>query len=168
MNKRFLTTAYHESAHAVVGIQFGGRITKISMRPAPEKAFCIEFEDDYSAKLNRKTLLSRAITFYAGYEADKLAGFAGDYLAAGAADDYEKAGALLMLCCENKNQFALLQAKVLQSTRNIVSKNWSKISRLAKELQLHGELPGYKVITSLTKADKLIQTALVLEGSDIV
>ncbi|MFK8020415.1 MAG: hypothetical protein AB8B86_11635 [Pseudomonadales bacterium] len=153
MNLSLSTAAYHESAHAVVGIQFGGRITKVSSLAVLKKEFCIEFKDDYGSELDRKTLLSRAITFYAGYEADKLAGFVGNYREAGAADDYEKANALLMKCCENKNQFDLLQAKVLQSTRTIVSKNWPKISRLAKLLQKSGELPGYKVI-SLIEADK--------------
>ncbi|MFK7730923.1 MAG: hypothetical protein AB8B48_04810 [Pseudomonadales bacterium] len=145
------TLVYHEAGHAVVGIQLGGRITKLSIRELDRlnEPFCIRFEDGYGSEPDRRLLLAHAITLYAGFESDKRAGFEGDFVDANAEDDHDSAAELLRRCNDNEMEFETLKQKVMLSAEKLVQKHWSKIEMLARQLRKHEEIPGYKVISML-------------------
>ena len=160
-----LTSAHHEAAHAVIGIQLGGRITQLSLLESDraKDQFCITFEHTYQNEPAKRWLLANAITLFAGYEGDKKNGFDGDFIDAGAEDDYTKAAELLRQCVTSDSQYESFRAKVMESTVNLVDKHWNRIDALAKELSSKGHLPGYKVIALLEnvrKANETLEPAL--------
>ncbi|MEM8496403.1 MAG: hypothetical protein AAF542_00180 [Pseudomonadota bacterium] len=145
------TLAFHEAGHAVVGIQLGGRITKLSIREIDRlnEPFCIKFEETHGIDPDRRILLANAVTLYAGFESDKLAGFEGDFVDANAEDDYDNAAHLLRRCDDDNMEFEALKKRVMQSAENLVKKHWLKITMIGRELQKREEIPGYKVIEML-------------------
>jgi len=153
------TLAYHEAGHAVVGIQLGGRITKLSIRELDRlnEPICIRFEESHGLEPDRRLLLANAVALYAGYASDKRAGFEGDFTDANAEDDYHSAATILRRCIDNDTEFESLQQKVMQSAENLVKKHWSKIELLARELQRHEEIPGYKVIAMLRPYERPLE-----------
>lgn len=153
------TLVYHEAGHAVIGIQLGGRITKLSIRELDRlnDPFCIRFEDSYGSEPDRRLLLAQAVTLYAGFESDKRAGFDGDFIEANAEDDYDSAAELLRRCNDDEMEFEALKQKVMQSAESLVQKHWSKIEMLAQELRKHEEIPGYKVISMLKPYERVAE-----------
>ncbi len=145
------TLAFHEAGHAVVGIQLGGRITKLSIREIDRinEPFCIKFEESHGIDPDRRILLANAVTLYAGFQSDLFAGFEGDYIDANAEDDYDCAAELLRRCNDDNMEFEALKNRVMQSAENLVKKHWAKIEMLGRELQKQEEIPGYKVISML-------------------
>ncbi len=163
-----VTLAFHEAGHAVVGIQLGGRITKLSIRELDRlnEPFCIKFEETHGVEPDRRLLLANAVTLYAGFQSDKRAGFDGDFIDANAEDDYDNAEYLLRRCIDNDAEFEALKQKVMQSSENLVQKHWSKIEMLARELQKHEEIPGYKVISMLRPYERTAEQRKTVDTSN--
>ncbi len=152
------TLAFHEAGHAVIGIQLGGRITKLSIREIDRinEPFCIKFEETHGIEPDRRILLANAVTLYAGFQSDKRAGFEGDFIDANAEDDYNSAAHLLRRCNDDNMEIEALQQRVIQSAENLVQKHWPKIEMLGRELQKCEEIPGYKVISMLRPYERVV------------
>lgn len=167
MTHNLNTVAFHEAGHAVIGIQLGGRISKLSIRELDllTQPFCIKFEETHGIEPDRRILLANAVTLYAGFQSDKRAGFEGDFIDANAEDDYDNAAHLLRRCNDQGKDFETLKQQVMQSAENLVHKHWSKIEMLARELQKQQEIPGYKVISMLRPYERAVEERRVTDTS---
>jgi ATP-dependent Zn protease len=157
-NTKLIATAYHEAGHAVMAMQLGRTLQKVTIVPGQIQTGGVRLGvcqiQKGRAKVSKDWMEDDALILFAGMVAE--AQFTGEYCRQGAGQDLRMIRGLLQQRAKSERQVEKLERRLLDKTSHLLSdeQNAKAVELVARELIQKQTVSGRAVRHFIEEAER--------------